>query len=1104
MAHSLFTGRRRALARLRRLSLEQLETRALLAAVTEFQLAAGSLPSDIVRDGAGNLWFTEFGSDRIGRITPAGVTTEFSLVAGSGPTGIAAGPDGLIYFTEQSSDHIGRINPAAGSNAAIQASLVEFVLPGMGSAPSDITAGPDGALWFTQSASDQIGRLTTAGAITEFAVPGTGSVPTGITVGPDGALWFTETLSHEIGRITTAGVITNEFTGPAPFSNPNSITTGPDGALWFTEFGSDQIARLTTGGAIAFFALNNGAAPQGIAAGPDGKLYFAESGRDRIGRITTAGVVTELGAGIAPGSAPTALAFTGNTLFFTEQLGNQIGRLGGNATADAGAPITILATTPDTFIPNDATDLSTFDDIELENLYVFRSLTNANNTVFTLTSNALAGEATPPTFDPTRVYALNVDQTGDALADFRLLAKFSPVDANGAQEYVLQRVAAKGLGVIAHGNTGANLALPGGGTTRAGLQDDPFFFDQVGYDNFVHGSGTFPRPPGTAQNFYGPDKNVLSVVVELPSAQLAGGANNPNNIIGVWGTLQTQNDGVQIDRVGRPLIDTILIPPVPRDHLTRGERRDDFVMGQPVNDRQSAPLGFRDDMIFVLTDPTGIYKRTQADANFLADALLPDLLMFQLGNPNGFGTVVGPGPGFFTGPFAGGQVLGNGRRFSDDVVDIEFNLLTNGVIPTDNVADDNTPLVNSAPVANPDTYTTPENTILTVPFSGVLGNDADVDGPDQVAALVSDVSNGMLVLNANGSFTYTPNPDFIGTDTFTYQVNDTAASNNLSNITTVTINVTAAPPAGLPEITTLNAPGAPGTATIEDDADNPGNNVLIVTGTSGNDVIIIERQPRSGGQLRVVRNGHVLVSLIPPVPRIVAFGLEGNDKIIVSASFSQPATLFGDAGKDQLVGGRGNDQLDGGDGNDVIVGGGGNDTILGDSGNDVVNGGVGDDLLLGGDGNDVLDGALGNDHLYGQAGNDMLVGGVGNNILVGGDGNDKLIARFGRNILIGGNGKDQLYGNAGDDILIGGSTAHGEDDAALQAILDEWTSANAYTLRADNIRSGGGTNGAFVFDDTTVLDDGAADILIGSVGRDWFWAGVKDKIKDRRGNEQVN
>ena len=74
----------------------------------------------------------------------------------------------------------------------------------------------------------------------------------------------------------------------------------------------------------------------------------------------------------------------------------------------------------------------------------------------------------------------------------------------------------------------------------------------------------------------------------------------------------------------------------------------------------------------------------------------------------------------------------------------------------------------------------------------------------------------------------------------------------------------------------------------------------------------------------------------------------------------------------------------------------------------------------------------------------------------------------------------------------------------MQAILDEWTSTDSYDDRVDFIRNGGGANGAFVFDDTTVFDDGVADLLVGDGGRDWFWIGVKDKIQGRASNEIVN
>jgi len=64
-----------------------------------------------------------------------------------------------------------------------------------------------------------------------------------------------------------------------------------------------------------------------------------------------------------------------------------------------------------------------------------------------------------------------------------------------------------------------------------------------------------------------------------------------------------------------------------------------------------------------------------------------------------------------------------------------------------------------------------------------------------------------------------------------------------------------------------------------------------------------------------------------------------------------------------------------------------------------------------------------------------------------------------------------------DDILIAGSTTFDESQDALSAILAEWTSSNSYSTRVNNLRSGGGANGAFALNGTTVIDDGAADTL---------------------------
>lgn len=97
--------------------------------------------------------------------------------------------------------------------------------------------------------------------------------------------------------------------------------------------------------------------------------------------------------------------------------------------------------------------------------------------------------------------------------------------------------------------------------------------------------------------------------------------------------------------------------------------------------------------------------------------------------------------------------------------------------------------VNQVPIANPDSYSTVQDTALSVPAPGVLSNDSDPDAGDTITAvLVSGPANAQsFTLNADGSFTYTPAPGFTGTDSFTYKARDNFGAD--SNVVTVTLNV---------------------------------------------------------------------------------------------------------------------------------------------------------------------------------------------------------------------------------------------------------------------------------------------------------------------------
>jgi len=96
--------------------------------------------------------------------------------------------------------------------------------------------------------------------------------------------------------------------------------------------------------------------------------------------------------------------------------------------------------------------------------------------------------------------------------------------------------------------------------------------------------------------------------------------------------------------------------------------------------------------------------------------------------------------------------------------------------------------VNDAPVAVNDSYSTNEDTPLTVAAPGVVANDADIDSALLTAVLVNDPQHGSVTLNANGSFTYTPAANYFGPDSFTYKANDGQGD---SNIATVNITVNA-------------------------------------------------------------------------------------------------------------------------------------------------------------------------------------------------------------------------------------------------------------------------------------------------------------------------
>jgi VCBS repeat-containing protein len=141
---------------------------------------------------------------------------------------------------------------------------------------------------------------------------------------------------------------------------------------------------------------------------------------------------------------------------------------------------------------------------------------------------------------------------------------------------------------------------------------------------------------------------------------------------------------------------------------------------------------------------------------------------------------------------------------------------------------------NDNPVGAADSYAGQEDAALSVNAPGVLSNDTDVDGQRLVALLVNSPAHGQLTLNSNGGFSYTPAPNFSGSDSFVYRAYNGAT---LSGRTTVTIQVAPVndPPVtaddgyALKQDTTLTVAG-PGVLANDVDVDNITLKAVLVAG----------------------------------------------------------------------------------------------------------------------------------------------------------------------------------------------------------------------------------------------------------------------------------
>ncbi len=388
--------------------------------------------------------------------------------------------------------------------------------------------------------------------------------------------------------------------------------------------------------------------------------------------------------------------------------------------------------------------------------------------------------------------------------------------------------------------------------------------------------------------------------------------------------------------------------------------------------------------------------------------------------------------------------------------------------------------IDDSPVAADDGYTMAEDGVLTIPAPGVLGNDSDVDGPAITAALVGQPSKGLVVLAANGSFSYTPNANANGTDTFTYRAGDGTLSSTLA---TVTIHITPVndPPTAANdsystvEDQTLIVSAAKGLLADDGDVDGDALSASPVDGVHhgtltfhadgsfayapaanyfGSDsftyrasdgllsstTATVSLTVTSANDLPTIQvvGGSCLSDTEPTGTIVVQVGdvETGSAALKLSATAANNRLLpanglvfSGSGGVRTLTIAASLKQSGSGVVNVTVTDGDGGtaqvpiNVIVGTAKADTISGVVGTDLIFGLAERDTISGGPADDSaidvLCGGTGDDTLRGGAGNDVLNGGSGPDTLEGGDGNDQLWGGAGADVLRGEAGDDVLHG-------------------------------------------------------------------------------------
>ncbi len=752
-----------------RLELIQLEDRCLLTATT--------VPADVwpiahlVPGLAGDVWYGRLSGTTLGHVSASGDVVQVSVPAGT-PKDLQTDAYGNLWFRLDPSDGVAsldRLTPSGSLTTLTNLGPVAARVSDLASPPASylpyLLFGPDGG-------AELVG-VSSGGAVTLVAAPTTadtadlrgawGALP--VARAADGAFWYPD--GGGLARLTADGTFQRFALPPGNPDAVASLGVGPDGNLWFVEarrddltglFYADQIGRLTLDGTLAEARLVSQGGPllaSGFTADAAGNLWFDQKnlladgtgflpGSHRIGKVGPGGAVSYYVAPQDDGTALTVGAGPGGNLWtnvpFAYDFTNQY------STDVVQTPLSTL--TPDS--------------------------------LRTITFPAPAAPAIRAFADGYTI------QHGNALS----------VAAPGVLANDLPGQAAALTASLVSGPAHGSVTLAANGsftyTPAAGFQGSDSFVYQAGNGTSVSAATTVTvqvqnQAPVTAGAFF---------YAVLPGAAMHVSA--PGLLAGAT------------DANGDPLTAVLTAGPAHGSLTLNANGSLDYTPAVGFQGADSFTYQVSDGA--ALSDPTTVTVEVSALPVAHGDSyILPHdrpLRLFAPGllandtNPTGTALALT----FATSPAHGSLDVSPDGSFvytpaPGYVGPDSFTYQASAGASASNTATVTLNVTNAAPVASALSFTANQNQTLFVAAPGLFAGASDADGDLLRATVVDSPAHGLLVSDADGSFSYSPSPGYTGSDSFTYQLSDGVASSDV-----VTVSITVSPHNSPPLITLPSFP----------------------------------------------------------------------------------------------------------------------------------------------------------------------------------------------------------------------------------------------------------------------------------------------------------